>query len=473
MTARPALSFGDVAAAIPPATATLLERVVAKAHDRDVEVHLVGGPVRDLLLGRALDDVDLRIEQDAQGLAEAVCEGPEGAGLEAVAHDRFGTVRIVSREASLDLATLRNETYATPGALPDVVAGTLEQDARRRDFSINALHVRLDVRAPAAAQPVVDLEGGIEDLAAKRLRILHPLSFHDDPTRAWRAARFATRLGFRLERSSRAALRSALRDGAFGAVSGERFRRELEFSFAEARHGAHVGKILRLLDDWHVLGALEPGLDLGADRLVPLRRLSKAIEAPDWPAPRWRSWQAGLAIWLATHPAALRRRTLERFAIRGEAAKRIVEFGRISDRTLRGLAKARGRGAVDAGLAGLPEETLQALYATADLPVRKRILRWGAEDRRRRPPVTGGDLVQAGLEGALVGKALARIRSSFLDGEIANREEALAVAQELARRSATRAKAPKRRKPRRKVASRKPIADTPGDVDGGSARASD
>ncbi|MCR9097938.1 MAG: hypothetical protein NXI30_27270 [bacterium] len=470
---RPSVSFDDVAGAIPAAMAALLERVVATAQDRGVEIHLVGGPVRDLLLGRALDDVDLRVEHDAQGLAEAVCAGRGGAGLEAVAHDRFGTVRILSQEASLDLATLRHETYAAPGALPDVVPGSLEQDARRRDFAVNALHVPLDARARGRALPIVDLEGGLEDLAAKRLRILHPRSFHDDPTRAWRAARFATRLGFRLDRGSRSALRNALRDGAFGAVSGERFRRELEFSFAEARHGAHVGKILRLLDDWHVLGALEPGLGLGADRLVPLRRLSKTIAEPDWPAPRWRSFHAGLSIWLAPHPAALRRRALERFAVRGEAAKRIVEFGRSSERTLRALAKARGRGAVDATVSGLPEETLQALYAIADLPVRKRILRWAAEDRRRRPPVSGGDLVEAGLEGALVGKALARIRAGFLDGEIANREEALALAQELARRSARRGNAPKRRKSRRKVASRKPIADTSGDVDGGSARATD
>ena len=189
---RPSVSFDDVAGAIPAAMAALLERVVAKAQDRGVEIHLVGGPVRDLLLGRALDDVDLRVERDAQGLAEAVCAGRGGAGLEAVAHDRFGTVRILSQEASLDLATLRHETYAAPGALPDVVPGSLEQDARRRDFAVNALHVPLDARARGRALPIVDLEGGLEDLAAKRLRILHPRSFHDDPTRAWRAARFAT-----------------------------------------------------------------------------------------------------------------------------------------------------------------------------------------------------------------------------------------------------------------------------------------
>jgi len=116
---------------------------------------------------------------------------------------------------------------------------------------------------------------------------------------------------------------------------------------------------------------------------------------------------------------------------------------------------------------------VQALYACAEAPVRRRILRWGAEDRRRRPPVAGGDLLEVGLEGPDVGKALARIRAGFLDGEIANREEALALAEELARRSTKRRPAPKRRKSRRKVAARKAITDTRGDVDGGSARASD
>jgi len=473
MKAKAALSFDEVAAAIPEATAVLLERVVSKAVASAVEVHLVGGPVRDLLLGRPLDDVDLRVGGDARALADAVCKGRDSTGMRAVAHDRFGTVRIESDTASLDLATLRHETYASPGALPDVVAGTLEQDARRRDFSINALHVPLDTGSPGRGRPVVDLEGGLEDLAQKRLRILHPRSFHDDPTRACRAARFSARLGFRLERGSRGALRSALRDGAFGAVSGERFRREIELAFEDARHGTHAGKILRSLADWHVLGALEPGLQLEKDRLVPLRRLSKAIAAPDWPAPRWRGWQAGFAIWLAPLPAAMRRRTLERFAVRGEAAKRIADFGRIGERTLRALGRARGRGAVDAALASLPEETVQALYACAEAPVRRRILRWGAEDRRRRPPVAGGDLLEVGLEGPDVGKALARIRAGFLDGEIANREEALALAEELARRSTKRRPAPKRRKSRRKVAARKAITDTRGDVDGGSARASD
>jgi tRNA nucleotidyltransferase (CCA-adding enzyme) len=461
---KTALSLDDILGAVPDETGALLSRIAQVAETQKTTIHLVGGPVRDLLLERALVDVDLVVEGDARALAEAVLKESGGDALALVSHDRFGTVRIEAPDAQIDLAQLRNESYAHPGALPDVEAGTLAQDLRRRDFSINALICRLRASEPSKPMPIVDLEGGLEDLGQRRLRILHSRSFHDDPTRVWRAARFAARLGFSLDRKSRKVLRDALRDGSFGAVSGERWRRELQLTFEEARRGVHAGQVLRALSDWHVLSALEPGLLLGPDRMVPLRRLSRAIALPEWPAPRWRPWVAGLAIWLAPLPAALRRRSLERFSIRGEQARRIVQFGRDADRTLRALARARGRGAVDAALGDLPEETVQALFALAGSSVRRRILRWGAEDRRRRAPVGGAELTELGLAGAEVGRALARIRSGFLDGEVANREEALALAEEIAKRASRRGSDARSRGPKRqKVARRSAIADTPGD----------
>jgi tRNA nucleotidyltransferase (CCA-adding enzyme) len=446
------LRFEEVLGAVPEPTADLLALTARIAKSTGQELRLVGGPVRDLLLGRPLIDVDLMVERDASGLAAAVQKELGEENVRLVEHPRFGTLHLETDEASLDIANLRHETYAHPGALPDVVPGDFDQDRRRRDFSINALVWKIDAANPSKASEVVDGCGGLEDLAARRLRVLHARSFHDDPTRAWRAARFASRLGFSLDRGSRGALRDALRDGAFGAVSGERFRRELMLVFEEAARGSHPGRTLRLLSDWHVLGALEPGLELGRDRMAPLRRLGRAIERPEWAAPRWRPWIAGLSIWLAPLPAALRRRTLERFSIRGEQASRIARFGRDAERILRGLARARGRGAVDAALGELPEETVQALYALSDTAVRRRLLRWGAEDRRRRAPVAGTDLTDIGLVGPDVGRALARIRAGFLDGEIANREEALALAEEMALRAAGRGS--KKKKPRKKAAKK-------------------
>jgi tRNA nucleotidyltransferase (CCA-adding enzyme) len=474
----PDLSLDEVLAGLPEETARILSLVGERAAREGVQIYLVGGPVRDLLLGRPVVDVDLVVEGDAQELADAVVGVPEWGPFEVTRHDRFGTVRIEAAGAHVDLASLRHETYSRPGALPEVMAGDFGQDARRRDFSVNALYLPLDGLSPNRRQAILDPEGGLEDLAGRRLRILHPLSFHDDPTRAWRAARFVARLGFKLDRGSRAALRSALRDGAFGGVSGERFRRELQLAVGEAEHGVHVGQVFGRLDEWHVLGALEPGLSLPRDRQGPLRRLSRAMTEPDWVAGRWLGWVATLAVWLAPLPAALRRRALERFAVRGEQAARIVALGRNADRTLKSLGRARGRGAVDSLLSDLPEETIQALYALAPAPLRRRMLRWGAEDRRRRSPVGGADLVELGLSGPEIGRVLSRIRTGFLDGEIANREEGLALAEEMARRarrrgrggransSASRKAAPKRSAKRAgRVARARGIADTPASVD--------
>lgn len=462
-----AFRFDEVREALPAAPGRLLEWVAEAAAERGVRLHLVGGPVRDLLLGRSLRDLDLLVEEDAVPLAEAVVRAHPETPLEIEVHARFGTLTLRSPEAALDLARTRRETYAHPGALPEVTPGTLEEDVLRRDFGVNALVLPLDAADRATPLPVVDLVGGLEDLAEKRLRILHGRSFHDDPTRAFRGARLAVRLDLKLERRSRTALRDALRDGAFGAVSGERFRRELALVFEEPRQGVDAGRILKWLSETHVLGALEPGLELPRDRQAPLRRLSHSIAAPEWPVGRHRPWLAGLAIWLAPLAAGIRRRVLERLAIRGEQATRILRFATEGERTLRALGKARGRGAVDVLLGELSEEALQAVFALADVAVRRRIVRWGAEDKRRRAPVVGSDLTALGIGGPDVGRGLARIRAAFLDGEIANREEALVLAQELARRSQ---RAPRRRPREGRGARTAAVAPAGAILDTGSRR---
>lgn len=454
--------FDEVIEALPAAHARLVAWIAQVAAARRQSIYLVGGPVRDLLLARPLRDLDLLVEGDARELAEAVLGARPELELRLESHARFGTLRIASGEVELDLARTRREHYEKPGALPEVEPGSLAEDVMRRDFSVNALVLPIDAGEPGRAQEVIDLVGGLEDLAEGRLRVLHGRSFHDDPTRAFRAARLGVRLGMKLERRTRTALRDALRDGSFGAVSGERYRRELALVFEEPRRGVDAGRVLSLLSETHVLAALEPGLVLPRDRQAPLRRLSRSIAEPEWPAARFRPWIAGLSIWLAPLASVTRRRTLERFAIRGEQAARILAFANEGERTLAALAKARGRGAVDALLIELGEEALQAIFALADVAIRRRILRWGAEDRRRRAPVVGTDLTELGIQGPDVGRGLARIRAAFLDGEIANREEALVLALELTRRRARAAdrRAGKRTGRRASVAPDGTILDT-------------
>jgi tRNA nucleotidyltransferase (CCA-adding enzyme) len=426
----------------------LLARVVGEAERKGVAVHLVGGPVRDLLLGRPLRDVDLIVEP-REGLdAEAVARAAAPDGARIVSHSRFGTVRLSTAHASLDLARTRSESYARPGVLPRVEPGSLEEDLRRRDFTVNALAIPLSSAAAAGRSEIVDPEGGRADLESQVLRIFHERSFHDDPTRALRAARLATRLDFRLSRASRSALRDALRDGAFGAVSGERLRHEIEKLFEDSLLGQEPQRALRLLAEWHVLGALEPGLGLPRRAVTPVRLLGRALREPPWSRGRLRPWAAGLAVWLAALDTTLRRRTLRRLAVRGELAERVAGFPRQRQQWLRALASARGRGGIDALLREIDEERLHALYAWAPPPLRRRIVRWACEDRTRRLPLSGADLLALGLSGPVVGLALARIRSAHLDGLVRDREEALALARELGRASSRGGRGRARRPPR-------------------------
>jgi tRNA nucleotidyltransferase (CCA-adding enzyme) len=434
--------------ALPPAARPAVERLLAEAERRGVGVHLVGGPVRDFLLGRPVRDVDLLVEPKGDlGAAELARAGaPPRSRL--VSHERFGTVRLELDALAVDLATARAERYARPGALPEVRPGTLEEDLRRRDFTVNALAVPLTRAARHARPAVVDLATGLADLEAGLLRVLHARSFHDDPTRALRAARLAPRLGFRPARGSASALRAALRDGAFGGVSGERFRAEFEKLFGDARLGLDPARALRLLADWHVLGALEPGLALAKESIAPLRRLGRAIGDPPWPEPALRPLACGLMLWLAPAPAGLRRRALQRLALTGSAADPVEAFAARRAALLAALAEARGRGAWDALLAPLGADLVLALFASSPPALRRGIARWAREDRDVELPLRGDELVSLGLRGPAVGAALAWLRAAWLDRAVRAPDELRALAVELANRARVAHTRPTPRKPR-------------------------
>jgi tRNA nucleotidyltransferase (CCA-adding enzyme) len=424
--------------ALPPALAPRLDAILAAGDRLGLGVLLVGGPVRDLLLGRPLLDLDLIVEprgapvrDPARVLAEAA-----GAGQALVAHARFGTVTLAGAGGGIDLAVARTERYAAPGALPEVAPASVEEDLGRRDFSVNAMAIPLNETARRGRPALVDPLGGRRDLGAGFLRILHARSFHDDPTRALRGARLAARLRFRLDAASRRALGGALGAGAFDAVSGERFRAELAKLFAEpAPAGA-----LAALERWGVLAGLARGLALAPAARAALGRFPRLRAA--WPAALAPDLlEAGLAAWLAPLAAPVRRRALVRLALTGRPAARIDEFAAAQRRVARALARAPGRGALDALLQPLAAETLFALAAGALAPGRRALLRHAAEDRGRKLPVDGTDLAALGLAGPALGRVLAALRRACLDGEVTSREEALAFARrraEAERRTAGR-----------------------------------
>ena len=190
-------------------------------------LYLVGGAVRDLLLGRANLDLDLVVERDAPRLASLLADR---IGGKVTIHHRFGTAKLRHENLIIDLATARAETYSHPGALPTVHPGSIADDLARRDFTINAMAIYLD---PDNFGQLVDPFQGEKDLGHKLIRVLHPRSFVDDATRMLRAVRYEQRFDFQLEETTESLLRRDL--SMIHTISGDRIRHELELIFKEAR----------------------------------------------------------------------------------------------------------------------------------------------------------------------------------------------------------------------------------------------
>lgn len=231
-------------------------RVIAQVREAaTIPVFLVGGAIRDALADFPVDDIDFVVEGDPVPLARSL-------DPEARINDRFGTANLLIDGVPVDIATARTETYAHPGALPEVKPGSLEDDLARRDFTINAMAIK--VRAGAE---LIDPLGGIADLSSGVLRVLHDRSFEDDPTRALRAARYAARFGFDLE----PATADLIHGVTFRSISADRVDSELKLISLE--DNALEG--LRLARLWGLIEFDENRLDL-AERALEL------IESGSW-----------------------------------------------------------------------------------------------------------------------------------------------------------------------------------------------
>ncbi|HSS43713.1 MAG TPA: hypothetical protein VLO07_00105, partial [Thermoanaerobaculia bacterium] len=258
MSKRP---FGAIALSRALQRKLALPRELARR--QGVRLFLVGGAVRDLLLRRSVGDLDLAVEGDAVAFAESLAERLK---TQPRVHERFATATLeLPGGTRIDLAASRRETYDRPGALPRVQAVPLEEDLSRRDFSIHAMALEI---APQRGVHLHDPLGGRQDLQRRLVRMLHPGSPFDDPTRAFRAARYANRLRFRVETATRQWIRSAARAGAFDAVSGDRLRREVRLLLSEKDRAGAVRWMGRL----GLAAVLGASLRCGPATLARLRR---------------------------------------------------------------------------------------------------------------------------------------------------------------------------------------------------------
>lgn len=211
---------------LPPAQQRALDLVKEVAAEKACHPFLVGGPVRDIILGRPAVDIDLTLETGASTLARALAKRVEGRVR---SFPQFLTYKVTSDGyPEIDIATARKERYRKPGALPAVTAGRLKDDLLRRDFSINAL--ALDLLDGTMHDPA----HGRQDLTDRVVRVLHDGSFIDDPTRIFRATRLAARLGFTIEAHTAELIRGAIENDALAAISKERIWREVFLAMDEA-----------------------------------------------------------------------------------------------------------------------------------------------------------------------------------------------------------------------------------------------
>lgn len=343
----------------------------------DAPVYIVGGAVRDLLLGRNRADLDLTVVGDAAELAACL-------GAEIVEHERFATAKVTLDGHAIDIAGARTESYSQPGALPEVTpASSIETDLWRRDFTINAMAIPLGDYGR-----LIDPHGGRAALEAGLLRVLHRRSFIDDPTRAVRAARYAARFRFWPDTETDELIHQA----SLRAVSADRRNAELLRLAAEPTAVQALG----LLHEWGLIDILVPNLVL-AERAIDL------LAEPPWRdfAPRGETVLAAVSEppggegWLAeTRP---KRPSEAVKLVRGHDPIELV------------LARARGAEWLD---------------------------RYMSDWRSVALEIDGEDLIAAGIpQGPRIGEGLAEALRRKLDGELSGRDEELRVALETARKS--------------------------------------
>jgi len=415
-----------------PATADLRERLLALEHLVPVfeavqavsagyeGAYLVGGAVRDVLMDEPNFDVDVAVEGDGIAFGEALAAA---LGGRAVPHEKFGTAVVIAGDGTrIDVATTRTEFYDAPGALPRVERATLRQDLFRRDFTINAMAVSL--RGEDFGR-LIDFFGGRGDLEAGVVRVLHALSFIDDPTRIFRAIRYENRHGFRMDGHTASLARACVEMDLVGELSSARLRDELQALLSEHDVEAAVAR----LDDLGVAEAIHPHLDAGSDarRLIAETDALRERFAPGVPA--WRTRLAVLARRLAPgelfewfERLRLRRRDAERIADAVTVGPRLVDLVAAADEPaeIRRLIQPHD-----------PDGAVLAL-ALAGEPAEGRLVRYFDELRDVRLEIGGGDLAGLGLdESPRVGEILDELLRRKLNGELDGRAAELDAAREL------------------------------------------
>ena len=410
---------------LTPESLTLIRLIRTEAERMDLPLYFVGGSVRDLMLGRAVQDFDLTVEGDASKLAESVLRS---FGGRVVFHSRFGTATWTLDETTykrldvpllgassfppfLDFISARSETYSKPGALPTVKHAAIDDDLRRRDFSINAMALRLDGRFWGQLH---DPLGGQADLQEKHIRILHTRSFVDDPTRMLRAVRYSVRYGFEIEPETLSLINEESR-AVLASLSGERLRHEIDLMFEES----DPSTMLQHLGKWNLLAPIHSSLQ-GANFQLPFLEILSA-EFGDFTIPNILTFKRtlGWILWLMQ---------LSEYDV--DAISKRLDFPTLLGRAARAASELLGNLPSLVGkspsqwtfhLEAMPAISVYAVYLVRKEPaLREYLINW----RKVKSTITGDHLKARGLEpGPRYAEILRQLRAAWLDGEVKNERE--------------------------------------------------
>lgn len=441
---------------LAPACLEFLSMAGEIAQDIGASAYVVGGFVRDLVMdSRGLKwpdiDIDLVLEGDAMLFAHKLAIRLKGRVRE---HREFMTAMLVFPAESLgagpsphryshladpteirvDIATARLEFYTEPGALPQVERGSIKMDLYRRDFSINAMAVRLN---PPDFGQLADFFDGQEDIRNKRIRTLHALSFVEDPTRMFRAVRFEQRYGFRLGSQSERFMRNAIDDlHLIRHLSGARITHELELMMEE--HDPYLG--FRRMDELGLLAEVHPLLAMNEEKRDMAGRLRRVLE---WYMRMYLPEQPDLLMLMIIamcrrSPAPEVESVLERLQFsdrrkRGTLAVRSAVMG-----VRQGMARwEKNNGSLSdlhRMLGRVPLEALLYLLAGEDRPEQhEKLTRYIYLGRQMKLDINGNDLKNMGIRpGPMIGRILEEVLTRKMDDDSMCREDQLTLAATLA-----------------------------------------
>ncbi|MDE0184417.1 MAG: hypothetical protein OXP71_03040 [Candidatus Poribacteria bacterium] len=410
----------EILSRIPSKILAVLQEIGQLADETGLSAYAVGGMVRDLLLIRENSDFDVVVEGDAIGLAQCLFKRWEG---KIHVHSDFGTGTLTRSDGlKIDFVSARRETYPRPGALPFIRFGTILDDLRRRDFSINALAMSLN---PATIGELVDCTSGLRDLQSGEIRTLHDRSFIDDPTRLFRAIRYEGRYGFQIVDSDQKHMFDAIGKGVLDLISGQRIRNEINRILPETS----APKIIRRMEEFDIFQNIHTGWQPpeNFDALCDAAR-----QAADWADKHLvkDSVEKASLFWMALlRDGSVIESVKDRLSLDNQLSKILVAKARLGN-VLAKLSVHSERSQVYKLLKSYPIEALAFSIAEPEQPqwCAAKIKEYLTDLRLAQPLINGADLIQLNLTpGPKFAEMLWNTFAAQLDGKIQSKQEAFQI----------------------------------------------